>query len=292
MALFSMVNEVAAQLKNLDPEKAVLALAENNLSANPEGCKRLAEEYKKKYEQESSEADSAESKATPENAAKANAAFQFTYLQTIPGLLERIMDVIEKRQAEPAVRAAFLGTLIYFVKPKDVMPDNMPGGVGFLDDGLIIYSIAEEFLSVLKPKNMNSQNIKAACYFFSFGIPQNLKPIVESQIEQMWKSFHLLKTTPGVMVEMILQQLLTNPYALQSILAEEVYQNTNVPQMPSGMMSPQFPSGGMYSPYPAGTTFSTTPGGGSVFTEGGNMSVSFGGGGGASMVDGNIVCWD
>jgi len=287
-----MVAEVSDQIEKLEEKKTVMTLADHNLSVNPEGCKRLAEATNNQSKENSSGTGEPESSTTPEKAASGIAIHQFVYLKTIPGLVERIMNVIDQRQAAPAVRVALLGTLIYFVKPRDVMPDDMPGGVGFLDDGLIIYSIAEEFLSILKPKNMTAENIKAARYFFSFGISANLKPVVESQIEQMWKSFHLLKTTPGPMVEMILQQLITNPYALQAILSQDVFQNANVPQMPSGTMFSQFPSGGVSSPYPAGTTFSTTPGGGSIFTEGENMSVSFGGGGGASMVGGDIVCWD
>jgi uncharacterized membrane protein YkvA (DUF1232 family) len=292
MTLFSMVAEVADKIKNLEEKETLVALAEHNLSVNPEGCEKLAEEYRNEAKKKSPGTNVTESDATPENTAKLIAVYQYTYLKTIPGLSERIMNVIDQRSADPATRVALLGALIYFVKPKDVMPDNMPGGVGFLDDGVVIYSMADEFFSILKPKKITAGDINAARYAFSFGIAPDLKSAVESQIEQMWKSFHLLKTTPAQMVEMILQQLITNPHALQSILSQDVYQNAGIPTMPQGTSFPQFPSGGMYSAYPAGTTFSTTPGGGSIMTEGNNMSVSFGGGGGAAMVGGDIVCWD
>lgn len=293
MTLFSMVAEVADKIKILEEKETLAALAEHNLSVNPEGCEKLAEEYRNEARQKNSEIGSPVLETTSENAAKLIAVYQFTYLKTIPGLAERIMNVIDQRGADPATRVALLGALIYFVKPKDVMPDDMPGGVGFLDDGVVIYSMADEFFSILKPQKITVGDISAARYAFSFGIAPDLKSAVEGQIEQMWKSFHLLKTTPNPMVEMILQQLITNPYALQSILSQDVYQNASIPTMPQGTSFPQFPSGGMYSAYPAGTTFSATPGGGSIMTEGNNMSVSFGGGGGgAAMVGGDIVCWD
>jgi uncharacterized membrane protein YkvA (DUF1232 family) len=278
MTLFSMVAEVADQIKNLEEKETITTLAEHNLSVNPEGCEKLAEEYRNEARKKSSETDSTAAEATPENAAKLIAVFQLTYLKTIPGLAERIMNVINQRRADPATRVALLGALIYFVKPKDVMPDDMPGGVGFLDDGVVIYSMADEFFSILKPEKITTGDINVARYAFSFGIPPDLKSVVEDQIEQMWKSFHLLKTTPGPMVDMILQQLITNPYALQAILSQDVYQNANIPAMPTGT-------------FPYGTS-SKFFGSGRIMTGHGGTTVPFLGGGGVTMTNGGaIACW-
>jgi uncharacterized membrane protein YkvA (DUF1232 family) len=211
MTLFSMVAEVADQIEDLEEKETITTLTEHNFSVNPEGCEKLAEEYRKETRKKSSETDSTAAEATPENAAITVAYGQFTYLKTIPGLVTKIIDVINQREAKPAVRLALSGTLTYFVKPKDIMPDNIPDGIGFLDDAVVIYSV-------------------------------------------------------------------TDPNMLQAILSQDVYQNANIPAMPTGT-------------FPYGTS-SEFFGSGRIMTGHGGTTVPFLGGGGVTMTSGGaIACW-
>ena len=95
MSLFSMVAEVADQIKNLEEKETLTTLTEHNLSINPEGCEKLAEEYRNEAKQKGSKTGSPALETTSENAATLIAVYQFTYLKTIPGLAERIMNVID-----------------------------------------------------------------------------------------------------------------------------------------------------------------------------------------------------
>ena len=63
-------------------------------------------------------------------------------VKAIPSLVSEMRALVQSGACEPAFRCVLAATLAYTVQPRDLLPDDLPGGYGFVDDALMLHEAA------------------------------------------------------------------------------------------------------------------------------------------------------
>jgi hypothetical protein len=129
----------------------------------------------------------------------------------------------------PAVRTAQVGALAYLVKPRDLMPDFLPGGLGFLDDALILRTTATGFFGELHAAYTTPGAERRKLRFHALCIPEGRKPDFQRVLDEAWALFHRLLTTPASQAEATTRAIVQDPYG---------------PLLPEGLSEPPPPPAG------------------------------------------------
>src|SRR5262249_42123952 len=69
----------------------------------------------------------------------------------IPGLAKKLVAGMNDRRIPMARRCTIASVLGYLVQPRDLLPDNLPGGYGFLDDAAMLRAGVVECLQSVTP---------------------------------------------------------------------------------------------------------------------------------------------
>ncbi|UCC78718.1 MAG: DUF1232 domain-containing protein, partial [Candidatus Zixiibacteriota bacterium] len=128
--LFQMLDQVVSHLNALDPKKVAPVLLKELKRVSPDYWKSMRENMKR-------------AKAK-ENAIKiaehAIATGILLKIKETAGIAELMVSMINDRRTNAALRCALVGSLALLVKPRDLIPDDAPGGHGFLDDTILLRS--------------------------------------------------------------------------------------------------------------------------------------------------------
>jgi uncharacterized membrane protein YkvA (DUF1232 family) len=130
--------------------------------------------------------------ALAEPASRALAAAMLRVVKEIPQIVEAMMNAIDRRTTEPAARCALIGALAYLVKPRDLLPDELPGGFGFIDDCVILRATLTEFLDTLPPGFTTAEKEKRLLELLAVSVPPERLPEFQAEVEGIWLVFHVL----------------------------------------------------------------------------------------------------
>lgn len=125
-------------------------------------------------------------------ASRALASAMLRVVKEIPQIVEAMMSAIDRRTTEPAARCALVGALAYLVKPRDLLPDGLPGGFGYIDDCMILRATLTEFLEALPPGFTTAQKEKRLLELLAVSVPPGRLPEFQAEVEGIWLVFHAL----------------------------------------------------------------------------------------------------
>lgn len=246
--LSRLLDQTCQRIAALDPQRDGPAMLEQLISARAEVKQKL---------------DAALRNASPQVAAvirHAMGAGVIATLKEIPGVIESLVSRINARSTPPALQCALVGVLAYVVQPRDIVPDDAPGGYGFVDDSALLTATQ---LQLLEPTAENADAIEALKQ--RLASVQSILPL--SAIEPMVLAiqgnlllFQSMQMLSPEVAAATLQQLLDNPLM------------ATAPQAPAGWQMPNLT--------PAGAGHWS---GGGYF-ENGNVILP----GGASLIDGQM----
>jgi uncharacterized membrane protein YkvA (DUF1232 family) len=181
-------------------------------------------------------------------------------VKAVPEMIDMLVDQINAPSSTPALRCALVAVLAYVVQPHDVVPDDAPGGYGFVDDRAMLLAIA---LQLTEPTAANAkaiEDIKSELASLESTLPHEAVPALTQAIQNVVLLFQSMNVLPAEVAELTTRQLLDTP------------DRAVAPQAPSGWQVPSMsPSGqGTYS--------------GGAYIEGNNMMFP----GGLSLIDGKL----
>jgi uncharacterized membrane protein YkvA (DUF1232 family) len=259
------------EIEAIDFEHAVPILKDYNLRVNKPVIKQLQQDINAQAQKGKPEEAN---RLTIGQLAQIIATEQIKCIQGLPGMVNKICTVINNPNCDPAAKVSLTGVLAYFISPNDIIPDDQPGAIGYIDDAFIMFAVAKEFLPLLQPTKVTEAELSGSLNFLFLGIPPDRVNDATTKLNQLWQAYHMLKNTPPFMINMILQQLLNNPLMLGALLNQSVYQNMQIPATPFGASYPNLNLTGL----------------------GGSMPVDdthlFPGGGGWGHTDSGFVVWD
>lgn len=243
--LFKLLDQVVSQIDALDSKKEAPILLKELKRASPGYWESLRNNMKKK--------------GTTEEAIKvveqAIAAGILSTVKEIPKIVEMMVSIINDKQTSPALRCALVGSLALLVKPKDLIPDDAPGGYGFLDDAILLRSALIEYLNLLPPGVTSLEEERRILQLLSIGVPPRILPAMQTALIGMQYVAMSLSQLPPFLLDTTTQMLVQDP-----MLAE-------IQAPPGAQVSDTFQlsSKGQLTETMAGT----------IYTEGDNISMNF-----------------
>ena len=139
------------------------------------------------------------------------ASSQLGLIKDIPVIVGCVRQAIDQSSTHPAVRCAMVGALAYLAKPRDLIPDDRPGGFGFVDDCMILRATTSEYFDVLPPGFTNHQRERDNLRLLAISVPPGQRKKFQEAINGVWQMFHSLLLVPPAEVEHTIQQITRNP---------------------------------------------------------------------------------
>ena len=185
-------------------------------------------------------------------------------IKNLPAFVNILVGRINDRSTEPALRCALVSVLAYVAQARDLVPDNAPGGYGFVDDCAMLTAT---MLQLYEPTEANKEKIEAgqkALASLQSLLPGNVNSAIQLAIQGTVLFFQSYRMLPAQYVDNLTQQILNNP------------DGVTPPQPPPGFQMPNLspPGAGHWS--------------GGAYFEGGNVVMP----GGPSLIDGQVFIPD
>jgi uncharacterized membrane protein YkvA (DUF1232 family) len=146
-----------------------------------------------------------------ERASRAVAAAMLRVIGEIPQIVEAMMSAIDRRTTDPAVRGALIGALAYLVQPRDLLPDGLPGGFGFIDDCVILRATVTEFLDFLPRGFTTAEREKRLLELLAVSIPPARLPEFQASVEGIWLAFHAMLWSSEDEIEATVARISADP---------------------------------------------------------------------------------
>ena len=117
-------------------------------------------------------------------------------VKEIPVIVGALREAVLKRSTHPAVRCAMVGALAYLVQPRDLIPDDLPGGFGFIDDCLILRATVCEYFDALPLGFTSQQRERDNLRLLALCVPPARRGEFQAQVDGVWHLFHRLLLLP------------------------------------------------------------------------------------------------
>lgn len=188
---------------------------------------------------------------------------QLLVIKALPPLVTEMSNALRAGSADPGFRCVLAASLAYLVQPRDLLPDDLPGGYGFLDDALLLYEACA--LSWEVSGDMAKAEEKRKLFQFLFlAVPDASREAFRSAVSGLATTLNMMRSLGPMVAEMTTQTLIANP--LQPIAA------------PGGSTAPAGRSGFGQ----AFADYSGAPKPQYTWTNGNTVGVNFPGGGGVA----------
>lgn len=138
-------------------------------------------------------------------------AVLLSLVKEIPVIVGAIRAAVGNRTTHPAVRCAMVGALAYLVKPRDLIPDNRPGGFGFIDDSLILRATVSEYFDVLPSGFTDPERERQNFRLLALCVPPARLREFQAQVDGVWHLFHRLLLLPQDSIDRAIAEFEDNP---------------------------------------------------------------------------------
>lgn len=252
--LYQMLEDRCRVIEGLDVETEAPRMRQQIENARPDFREGLLE--------------SLDSPDTYDSTANAIARGILMFVREIPELARAMADLTQNHGEPAAMRCAMAGTLAYLVQPRDLIPDDAPGGYGYVDDGIVVKAAFSEALKTRphqvgdrKARAQYIETLESQVNFAARVVPTPVLPLLQMAVEGIGTTVQILAALPDMLAELTLQQIVANP--LQA----------TTPAPPAGFQANPVPS------YGTGHW-----GAGGAYFEDGNVIMP----GGPSLIDGQL----
>lgn len=133
-------------------------------------------------------------------------------IKKIPEMTSVMIERLQSRGTEPAVRCALACILAYVVQPRDLIRDDAPGGYGFLDDAVMVHA---GYLNVLalQPQPEKLKPHEHYLRFLAGFMPREATAALQQTVQSLEMGLAFYRMLPVDMLETTTQIMITNPLA-------------------------------------------------------------------------------
>ncbi len=194
-------------------------------------------------------------------------AGQMAIIKGLPAIAGEMSKMLQAGAGEPAFRCVLAATLAYLVQPNDLLPDDLPGGYGFIDDALMLHGACALSWEIAGDKARAEEKRKIFQYIFMF-VPAGIREQCQASINGLAATLSIMRTLDPMVAEMTTQVLIANP--LQPV----------TPQSQPGAMAGPPAFGSQFNNYVSRPQY--------TWRDGNTMGVNFPGGGGVATDGRNV----
>jgi uncharacterized membrane protein YkvA (DUF1232 family) len=131
-------------------------------------------------------------------------------IKKIPEMTNVMLERLEDRKTEPAIRCALACILAYVVQPRDLIPDNAPGGYGFLDDAVMVHAGYLDVVA-LEPRPERLKHHEDYLRFLASFMPREATAALQQTVQSLEMALAFYRMLPADMLETTTHLLTTNP---------------------------------------------------------------------------------
>ncbi|MGD2141047.1 MAG: DUF1232 domain-containing protein [Burkholderiales bacterium] len=244
--LLGLVHQVSDTVSAIDPIEDAPAFVETWLEHRPEQ-RNLAS------------ADGADG-VSPDTMYRLFAAGALTIVKRIPKMIDVMVERLESDEVDPAVQCAVATVLAYVVQPRDLIPDDAPGGYGFIDDTILLHA---GFLNILALEPPHAERFKTEqeylSYISSFA-PVDVMSKLQTMVQNMETTLSVFRMLPREALEVTTRIIVDEPLRVTTLpvsASGEFHSADVLEHAPDNVMQQfshdgdklvvQFPGGGMAS---------------------------------------------
>jgi len=145
------------------------------------------------------------------------AAGALAIVKRIPEMVDVMVERLHSDKVDPAVQCAAATVLAYVVQPRDLIPDDAPGGYGFIDDTILLHA---GFLDILSMEPPNAGEFKTQQEYLSF-ISSFAPPAVMAELRQTVQSMEstmaVFRMLPREALEVTTRIIIDEPLRVATI---------------------------------------------------------------------------
>jgi len=248
--LYRLLDTVCQRIDRLDVKAEIPQMLEQIKRARPDLRQHLAQ-----------------TKGTPavrDLVAQAIAAGVLQQIKELPRIAAFLAEKSKSGRIAPSVRCGVASVLAYLVQPRDLIPDDAPGGYGFIDDSAILRAGLVTYLRVSPAPQFDIDEQEKYINMTAGVVPPQTLPLLQLTVGNMATAFQVMSMLPPAVATLTLQQLVANPL------------NVGAPQGPPGFTPAAVP------------TYGSGHWSGGGYFEGGNVVIP----GGPSLIDGKLFIPD
>jgi uncharacterized membrane protein YkvA (DUF1232 family) len=131
-------------------------------------------------------------------------------IKKIPEMTSVMLERLQGQGTEAAIRCALASILAYVVQPRDLIPDNAPGGYGFLDDAVMVHAGYLDVLA-LQPQIEKAKPHEHYLRFLAGFMPREATAALQQTVQSLEMSLAFYRMLPADMLEATTQILISNP---------------------------------------------------------------------------------
>ena len=139
---------------------------------------------------------------------------------TIVKRMPEMMDVMTQRMyasdVDPVVQCAVATVLAYVVQPRDLIPDDSPGGYGFIDDAILLHA---GYLDILSMEPPHAESFKTQEEYLSFIVnfaPPNVMNELQRTVESMESTMAVFRMLPPDALQVATGIIVDDPFSAAS----------------------------------------------------------------------------
>lgn len=135
---------------------------------------------------------------------------QLMLIKNIPSLADELTKILKAHNINAAFRFSVAVSLANLVNPKDLLPDDLPGGYGFIDDFLLLQEACALSWEISGDMKKAEERRKIFQFTFMF-VPEGRREEFQLAINSLAMTFNLMRTIDTSLAEMTIQMLVQNP---------------------------------------------------------------------------------
>lgn len=200
--LSGLVHQVSKTISELDPMQDAPAFVDTWLEHRPEQRERAFPE-----------------ETDPESRDlmfQMFAAGALTIVKRMPEMMDVMTQRMYSRDVDPVVQCALATVLAYVVQPRDLIPDDAPGGYGFIDDAILLHA---GYLDILSMEPPHAESFKTQEEYLSFIVnfaPSNVMNELRRTVESMESTMAVFRMLPPDALELATGIIVDDPYSAAS----------------------------------------------------------------------------
>jgi uncharacterized membrane protein YkvA (DUF1232 family) len=202
--LVKLTQRVNEEVSRLNLDTAVPGFVSEWLRMRPETKAEIAKNVPGKND--------AEREAVVDGSLVSMAKGALGRIKKIPEMTTVMLERLQNRTTEPAVRCALACILAYVVQPRDLIRDDAPGGYGFLDDAVMVHA---GYLNVLALQS-KSEKLKPHEHYLRFlagFMPKEATAALQQTVQSLEMGLAFYRMLPVDMLETTTQIMISNPLA-------------------------------------------------------------------------------
>jgi uncharacterized membrane protein YkvA (DUF1232 family) len=155
--------------------------------------------------------------ASRQTAFRLFASGALTIVKRMPEMIDVMVERLHSDEVDPAVQCAVATVLAYVVQPRDLIPDDAPGGYGFVDDTILLHAGFLDILSMEPPRAEQFRTQQEFLSFISSFAPPPVMSELRRTVESMETTLSVFRMLPREALEVTTRIIIDDPLTVSTI---------------------------------------------------------------------------